>query len=453
MKGKLFSILKYAACCAVFLSVYPVIVLYNAILTPVYSGTACLFQLLLCVAFGFTGYGLSALLSRGKRIPVWLAKLIRLAGVTIPVGFSFVLLQGDTEVFVCSMLVFALSYFVGSIFYFKSYRDIFSHSLYIAVIAINLIVLFILWHFQYPYYPSGFVIVFLLFTVVYGITNNQAHLDFLMERRKHNLKHLPAKIRYYNLGFLSVLFFAVLLCYLARNAIIKAIFMLGEFLKYAVQKVFWLIQFLLSLLHRDSEPIEEASPQSTPAALPGDNSAGASMWWLYVLIAAMVIACIYYYRKQILESFRTIWHKIRDFILQLLHKAPVISSLHDASEYYYDHEEIISADERKKTSKAVYSPSMKQWKRKYKKFDQMTGTKEKFRFGYALVVEWLLMNGVGIKKSDTTIEILQKADACLASSNYAAVTKEYNSIRYGETDLDSQNMKSLYRTLAEIVKK
>ncbi len=78
----------------------------------------------------------------------------------------------------------------------------------------------------------------------------------------------------------------------------------------------------------------------------------------------------------------------------------------------------------------------------------MEDSEAKLRRGYWLMVQWLKLKGVDVRRSDTPLEILRKSEsAAWKEAGSQGVTNEYNGIRYGEKDADLALLSELAETI------
>lgn len=445
MKIKLLSSLKYLACLACFLSLFPLIALANGAFSKSYSSIDCLLQLFYVVIIGFIGYAFSFFFQnkrRKKPVPI---NLLFILTCIIPVGITYYLLHSRGIILsICMLIITLTAYILGGRIYYQGYGNMISNSLFFAVIIINICSIFILWKANKPYSVEQFIGVFLCISALFGLTNNQSNIDFLMQRRQHKFENLPQKIRFYNIKLMLVIFGIILFCFILRNWIVTGIYWILDALREIIRFIFYLINLIASLFQTESldeEPVAEAAQQLLPVEKIENNSFD----WLTLLFIVALIVLLFNKRKQILRFIINAAQKIIGLIKRLLNKSYEIKKPITDNEYYYDNEEFIKPDDilNQKKSKG----DLKQWRKSCKSFYKMNNSTEKFRIGFGLVISGLKLKGIKIDKSQTTNEILEMSRNTIQNESYSIATDGYNSIRYGSFDFEINSMENLIEAL------
>lgn len=456
MKFKLHHFLNCLAVLSVLLFSYPIVSML-LLLTGQRQGIASFLFTVPVILWGFLGYlcrfWLARLTQRGK-LPVPVRKLLTICITVIPL-VSF-LGWNDSILFSVLMGVLcAVAFSLGNYYAPKPFQNIYHPLLFVWGIAINLICLAILWFWSFseycPYQVELFVLVFLIETLFYLLIQNQANIEYLMERRKHRLEYLPQKIRYYNILLLLVVFALILLLFLAKDWIVDLLELLKQAGRQLAAAFLAFLSFLSDLFRSDSVP--PATEQGElGAAPPGSNSAEERYEWLlvFVIIAAVVFLVIY--RKVILNWLGKCFKSFLALLKKLFLKESAFSAFQDQSDYYYDHVEDISSTRKDASeSQEASCSNLRQWKKACKKYFKMKDPVERFRYGYRLANCWLSLKGADLLPSDTTLEILQKGKSYYQNTISDEITENYNQYRYQELPLPPDSLSLMDQLLRSFI--
>lgn len=454
MNNWLIRSLKYLATTALFSLFVPFIALIHFIINKKTDNAGVLFFTAITVAVGFFGYFCSLLVNRFKeKLPLALLNFIQiLVGIVTSAAVAFFWRNGIIFSLVMFIL-YAVAFFCGGNSFTVNYDEILSRKQFGFTIGSNLIASFVMWllnlFFAYPYDLSLLAPPFLLFIIAYYLVLNQSNIDTLMSRRHHKLSQLPQKIRYYNsfltLGVLGI----VVGGYVLRESIAKFLIWVGKLIGEILNLIWKAIEWLMSLMPIGSE-IEIPPPvgNSDENIMLTKEKKGGSYWEIaLILFAILIIYLLYRNRKKILSFIMEKLQLLSALIKCALLKVAVIKQLEQPSEEYVDTIEILKSRDKVRVVKDD-KISLRSWRKAHQKFIHMENSTAKLRFGYHLILDGLTLTGVDIAASDTTLEIMYKADNAVLTLPTA--TNSYNDIRYGDFPLDGTDMRSIENTLENL---
>lgn len=430
------SALKAVGTIGLFCCLYPLIAACMILSTDELKVLKSIILLLMNMIVGTFGFFLQKglyCLQNTKNLNIVARKLIILAFIPPLVAKIFIffpLEQTPSKIFLSAISVTA--YLIGTWCYTAPYKDILSTNIISISVGLNLAVIFILWMLgkerNFSYSLSPFTVIFFMEILIFAVTRNQGNIDYLMERRQHNLSHLPKKIRYYNLSLLCVLAALTGLFYLFREQIIWIMKKILLGIRSGIILFIEFLRYLAELLSSDGELGEEAVQ---PQQGSGDMSAAdnVSLGWIVILILIIVIIAN---RKSICNWLGRKLSRLAAIIKKFFLRSGSIKHYDDKSEYYYDKVYDIPLEQREKSRKASERASMRMLKKEYRTYQKMAVSEEKLRQGYKLLREWLLVSGVKIMPCDTTLEILQKQGEKLDHKALKIATICYNELEYGE---------------------
>lgn len=454
MNNWLIRSLKYLSTVALFSLFVPFITLSHFIINEKSDAAQVLFFTALTVFVGFLGYFSAFLVFHFKeKLPILSLNIIRIVvgiGASAAVAFAF----RDSIAFAIIMFIlYTIAYSCGGNSFTVNYDGILSRKQFNFTIIVNLITCLVMWFiglsFSYPYDLSLLAPPFLLFIVAYYLVLNQSNIDELMNRRHHKLSQLPQKIRYYN-SFLTLGVLAIIVCgYAFRESIAKLLIWLAQLFAAFLRWIWAIIEWLINLMPTGSEiEIPPAVGGADENPLLDKEKKGGSFWQIYVIIIILLILYVLYRnRKEILTFIIEKLQAFSAFIKRALMKVAVIKRLEQPSEEYLDTVETLSSREKPLAVKDD-KISLRRFKKGYQKFLHMESSTEKLRFGYRLILDGLALSGVEIAKSDTTLEIMHKAENAVLALPTA--TQSYNNVRYGDLPLDFEDMKSVQNTLIQL---
>ena len=446
-----FSVMK--GLCALFflLYCYPFFFLINGMTRPEDGAAVSLLETAAMIPPGGIGWLLGIGLGKTKlglvkRNMIRVAMMFPIAAVFFYCCFS---LRG-LWVAVPAAVFSAVFYFMGYMLAYLSYDDIVSGKRYLvlaalygcAILAANLLGI--------PADVPVFILLFAAATVIYLVQANQSNIDYLMARRKHPLSQLPEKIRRYNLFLTGGMVIFLFLLFLLKDWLAAALGWLGELLRKG-------IVYLLSLMDNKTEYTPPSSGNQLPPELEqitqeasGSNPIAQAIF--YIVVSIILVGVIIIYRKEILSAFLGIYRRMKKLLSRILHrKYEAKRVVDDSSEYYIDIEEELLPFEDQSPRRRLASP-LRQWRKEVRRYEKMAGGEEKFRRGYALILKWLIIQKIPIRPADTTLEILDKAQASIPRQEFAPSTEAYNALRYGEREFPPEKLSQVDSLLGSLMK-
>ncbi len=408
----------------------------------------------------YFGYFLSSFCERfreSKRFNL-ISKLVTALGLFIAIGAGFLLLQNGSGIslsapFVCASI---LSGIVGAKFYYTSYGNY--YSVKILGLAVGVFLAFIVYCavlsvVDQVLSESATILIFFGYMVIYLLTKNQSGIDRMMERRKHDLSHLPSKMRRYSLLLTMGIILLILLLFAAKAPITAALTAFFSALRegffFCTRAFFrWLASF-----DDGSSPIGNGSEDTDPLGGIGDLEYTTSGFWniLYVVVIILAIIVFFAYRRQIAEGIAAAYRKLLSFLRRIFAKPQRPASSKGEESYYFDLVETVAPSEQK----PLFSKSgfrFRDWKKLYKKFLSMKDSAEKYRFGYGLLVDYLRLKKVSVSPSDTVPTIEKKAKTLFPEADMTSISSCYSDIRYGNQDDSLSGMSALTRALEKAEK-
>lgn len=336
----------------------------------------------------------------------------------------------------------------------KSYGEILTRYVLMASAGVTAAGILILYGLKSPYSSSLLIWNFFIQAAVCAVSQNQGNLDYLMLRRKHDLSHLPRKVRFYSLMLIAGIMLLVLAAILFRPQLTVLFRLLLSGLKYLLRWIILAILWLLSLSSGSEEPEPDGAGGAGGGMLDGLPPGTSSPWWDYIFGTVMVLLILFlliYYRSSILSALKNFWRRIKEGLRQLFMKAPALQRLvqGEQSEYYADQVEELSPESLLENEEKVFR--LRDWKREVRRFAAKPPSAEKYREGYRLGLLWLRWRGAELQPSDTPQEILAKAKPALSQSDWEAVTDFYQLVRYREDETASpEALTALTETLRKM---
>ena len=295
-----------------------------------------------------------------------------------------------------------------------------------------------------------FAAVELALSVILLLGLNQGNMDELMRRRRHRPEQLPRKIRSYNLRLILVLA-ALLTASLVLYRPIAAGLTAGG---HALMQV---LRALMQWLTRDrgetasAAPVGPEPPKEIENPMAGLGDAKASPFWnylAYVLLAGLAILLIANGPKLFRAAVR-LCRKLAAQISEWLHRAHTRAP-QPGSEEYTDADETVAAAPDDAPEDDAAAENARAWKRSYRQYRAMAPSAERVRRGYRLALQWLALQQVPVRPSDTTLEIARTAADTIDFVPLDDATAEYNAIRYGGATVHLNDPDALDALLARM---
>lgn len=434
-KITLHHILKMLSVVGALCCFYPILALAYLLTTKRLPNGESLLWLAAFVTGGGFGFLLSLLFlrleKRGKTTPA-LRKL--LCGM-IGIGLWLLLWTcNGVSPFILRAVIGSLlliSFFLGTWFVFRDYRDILNELVMILAASANVAVIFLLWALQasadysLEYDYNGFVGVFLLVIILFLIMRNQGNIDYLMERRHHKLSHLPKRIRYYNMALLSGILAILIAVFCLRHQLTQLLLLVKDGLVSIAAAVWRFLMWLASLFASDELAPAEPQEPEMPGGMGDPVQDGMDWTFLFILI---LLAALFCFRKKIWRAFCSLVRKIRQVLLGFFRRTGMERSAQEGSAYYYDRVEDLTSKNLVKESKRF---GRRSFRKAYKAYQTMPRDESRLRFGYRLLMQWFPLAGVSLNTSDTTWDIFEKGSQKLSKEEFAQMTEHYNEVCYG----------------------
>lgn len=290
-----------------------------------------------------------------------------------------------------------------------------------------------------PYIPE-FAVLCIILLLIYWTAQNQRNIDFMMERREHDIRHLPKKIRTFNLCVLAAFFVLALLSLLLSGPILSVLSVFGGFLQKA----------MINCAGTGGEemvstPQETSDPGIGDSMPPADNSFA---WiWAVIVIGILLVFYAPLLWRNIRKGVQTLLRALVSFLRRL--RAPK-QHTSDLNEEYSDTIEILPSGETNGILEQPHASRIRQWKKDVRQFRKMPEGEEKYRRGYALILEGMTLRNLPLLPSDTPREATEKIRSLLITvPQMEAATECYQVIRYAlnTQDTDSTQLNSILHVL------
>ncbi|SCH03523.1 Uncharacterised protein [uncultured Ruminococcus sp.] len=344
-------------------------------------------------------------------------------------------------------MIGAAVFWVSCRLYYREYADILPTMMILAFACINLAAIVVLYSIkEVPDHALDLLApCFLAVLFIYALVRNQANIDQMMQRRRHNLEHLPKKIRYYNSILLIVLSVVILLLFLFRDSIAGAVSWLGKELLRLLLMIAGGIMRLVSMLF--PQQTFEGTITGGELGFAGEEGASGPSFPVELIAILCIVLILFFFRKAIAEKIRLLFQKIK----QLLSKTLTLRKAEHKSEYYEDYVHTLTQAERKQLQeKNDTGNGIRKWRKAYRQYQKTALPSERLTKGYQLFVSWLSLKGVDTLPGDTTWEILQKGKGICPYVEGEELTKVYNLFLYRGDEVASEKIALLDSFLKEL---
>jgi hypothetical protein len=449
MKKLLLPSLKLLACTAAFFTPLPPAAV---LLGLTYGEYGPLWELMaVLLVSGGAGFAYGRLSKR--------ASLRRQAAVRI-IGFLLLLLPltagwllcADYGILygACAAVGAAAMCYVGWQSVARPYGEVFTKNWFLFCVLGSLLGMLVLVCFGRPLPQAQLLCVLGYGTGVYILVRNQSNIDFLMERRRHRMEHLPKRIRYFNLFAAFALVALVFALFLGKDAVIAGVQGGGWLLWHGVRQVLQLLFY-----KQPGESLPETG-ENGPAVTPGlpEAEAGQKVFpveWVYLFFAVAAIVILFCNRRRIGRFLLRSGRRVAELLRRLLRgreRAP----RGDANGYYVDEEETLlpgASEENPGASRR----GVRQWRREYQRFLRMPQGEEALRRGLVLAAWWSTLTKGEVPPGDTAAELLQKIEARTHSPACAPAAEGYNRVRYGALSCREEDYAAMRRALGDMREK
>lgn len=492
----LIEVLRYLSVFAALMVLFPLLLATETYFQAITDTKVICLRFLLIEVCGFIGFFISMLLSamRSKwNLPAPMINMICILLCAVPVLLVFGCCGANFESYrtLCMMVYAAVAYFMGTVFYYRSYGTINTKvtlawlcGLHFLVIAVLLLVSFTYTHnivaadmplddtvklsavqialmdleatarvlsdgFQYDL--SLFVPEFLIYISIFGLVQNQSHIDYLMERRKHKMEDLPKWVRTYNMWLTSAIMAVIAVLFLCKDWIIKGIKWIAATVGFALVKAMgWFGSLFVHEKFEDYYVEESAETVEDFIVAAAEGSQRATMYFSYFLVIMIFVVLIWVMIR--FRVFQKLWRFLKTAGSSLLrqfrdgNKGRERTQLLDQE--YTDSETELDADARK-NKKKENSSAYKQWRQKYKQFLKIKGTDRRYEQGFLLLADYFKLRGVPLIDGDTAAQINAKVikSKKIDSNVGDHITEGYHLLCYAEKDCTAEKMNILEQAL------
>jgi len=403
----------------------------------------------LCTAVFFLGLGTSVFLQSRKKLRriSWLPDLLCYLIGIIPavIGSYCGLYLGAASLIRTSLgVVVFFAWLIGTRAQGKGYYQVLTRNSYLFYIDFSVIAAIIYWFCRISFPFLALTLPFLFLTAIYGAAQNQHHLEYLMERRGHDFSQLPAKIRRYSLGILTVIMGVIFLLLIFRHGIAAFFTWILELLRTVGS---WL--FLLVFTTEPSDSITNNPSQSDVSGGALEQNFTSPLWNLFslIMLAAAIYIFIRYGKrmwKWAVRFCKGLWQYLMNLIT---HGHGQNAFLHN-SEYYVDKDISLEGNEELEENPLNGKQLHKKWRREKRKFLKMPDGPEKVKLGYELAAAGMRLKNIPLSPGDTPLEISHKAKPNLHTS-LLTPAQTYNTLCYGQKNTDCTSSCELLKAALE----
>lgn len=450
-KLTLHHVLKWVAIIGSLCGVYPILAAAYAFSTKNLPNRETVIWLVIFLVIGGFGYTLSGILTsleQREKIQAPIRKLIcSIAAIGLFVLLWKRMAEATVAIQITTTLLGIFCFLMGTWYVFRDYRDILGEHTLLVSGALNLFLIFLLWCLRledsYTYNYQSLIGVFLVSIVCFFIVKNQGNIDHLMERRHHDLSHLPKKIRYYNLALLAGILTVLITAFALRNQLAILLGHVKDWFFAFIAAVIRFVGWLVSLLVNDEPATPEPMEPDTPGMMPGQ--AGDQRDWTFLLVLIILIALVLL-RKPIWRAICSAWNRVRNLFLSFWRRSGKAALNPTGNAYYDDHIEELTHTVKTKEEKKW---TKRRFRKEYKAYQSMPQNEQKLYFGYRLIQQWLVWSGHELLPSDTTWRICEKGSNQLASPQLSMATDDYNEVYYGERTCTEEDLRKIDAVLQE----
>lgn len=459
MPSKFRIIMKLIAVAGSYLLLYPAAALY-AVLMDGEQGTNSLVYWAVFLAVGAVSYAIAYGLQRLEQknkcsthlkngLYLGMILLALVLGIVFSPGSGFfrriltgIFMEISTQ---CSISLLS-----------KDYKEFANGRAVTIGAGVNVAVVLMLWMLRrtwgWEFRSDYFAYFYLAMLLCYLLLRNQANLDYMLERRRHKLEHLPQKVRWYNMFLALVLFLVVALGFCFRSQLADGIRWLGSLVLAGIRGIARFFSWLASLFPQQEQSASgmEQGEMDLSGLLSDETKQGLPTEFYLFLMLAAAVAVIVWKRREILDLLRRLAAKAAGLLQRWLNRTGVSHEQDRVNEYYSDRELELSSEEIRAMGHRRDSDSWRRWKQAYRRYCRQPAGEKKFREGYRLCLRWLKLKGEPILPSDTTLEILQKGETLTENTNCRQITQVYNQFRYREDPLGREDFQQLDQLLEHL---
>ncbi len=491
----LITVLRYLSVFAALMVFFPCILGTETYFQAFTDTKVVLLRFLLIEGCGFFGFFISMVLSaiqEKRKVPAPVINIICILLCAAPI-FTVYAITGPISASyrtLCMMAFAAMAYFMGSVYYYRPYGMINTKAtlawlcgLHFLVIVIMLMLSFTYTHNLVPadmpipegvqlseaqialmdtaaterilsvgftYDLSMFVPEFLIYISIFGLTINQSHIDFLMERRKHKMEDLPKWVRSYNVWLTSSIMAVIGILFLCKEYIIAGIKWIAKMTGFLIVKLWnW---FGSLFVHEEFEEFYVPEAAETVEDFEVAVSQGgqrSTMIFSYFIVMMAIVAAIYFLCKY--RVFQKIWAFLKTTGMTLLHRFKEGNGSYKPKmieQEFVDSESELDANTRKNRKKDGGS-AFKQWRKAYKEFLKIKEQSARYEQGFLLLTDYFKLRGVPLQTGDTALQVEQKAlkGKKIDQSVSNDITEGYHLLCYAEKGCDDSKLSVLEKAL------
>ena len=403
---------------------------------------------LLCSGVFFLGLAISIFLQKRKKLrriswlPDFLCYLLGIIPAAIG-SYCGLYLEAPALIRTVLGLVVFFAWLVGTRVQGKGYYQILTRNSYLFYINFSVAAAVIYWFCRLAFPFLAITLPFLFLTAIYGAAQNQHNLEYLMERRGHDFSQLPAKIRRYSLGILTVIMGAIFLLLIFRHGI-------AAFFNWVLELIRTVGSWLFLLFFTDEKPetISDIPQTEVPDGV-AEQGFTFLLWNLFTLI--LLAAAVYFlirYGRRIWKWAVSFCKGLWQYLMNLITHDHGQNAFLRNSKYYVDKDIALEGNEELEENTLNGKQLHKKWRREKRKFLKMPDGPEKIKLGYELAAAGMRLKNIPLSPGDTPLEISHKAETSLHTS-LLTPAQTYNAFCYGEKNTDCASSCELLKTALE----
>lgn len=400
--------------------------------------------LLPCMAAGFLSFFLSRSLysplrRRRRPLPVILRVTARFFPGALLAGIAAVLLYrlaAPGLLLVSLPLLLLLCWVGGALLQGRPYHQIYRQQDLMVQVILHFLALIIMLLAGIPCRAEPLIVSLLTAAFFYGLSANQGNLDYLMERRGHDLSHLPPKIRRYNVRLLVILYAVIVLLLCGKDA-------LAQLVRWVIAGLYVAVSFLAGLLARlfsgGDVPVEGGGPSDFSDLPAGEPDSGNWFAQVFTVILALVLLAVFLrYLPRMLRLLSAKIRALAERIRRFFHRETPISGPRGEENGEYTDVETDLQQEKAPEPEGEAALSQRRAQRRFrsrvKAFDRMEPGAEKEREGYRLLLCGMKLRHIPVSQSDTPLQTAARVQEVLSSmsTDWADNARIYSEVRYGE---------------------
>lgn len=463
-------LMKGAAFLAVLLLFFPFVSLTDLVINRSLTGFSAVWHLGLIGCAGALGAFVSWTLARSKKQlrQISVILLLVLPGTLLAALYIFFL--GFNLQSVSIVLFAALGYLAGVLLVGREFDEMLGSWVFYTGLIGYPASMALIWlyakAFEAPYETGFLVAFFIAFFFLYAVVANQTNLNRMMDRRRYTHASLPKNIRIYNVVLVSVGFVFVLLGLVFKKQVQFLVQLLWEVIKGFGALLVFLWRGFLSLLEvkgmDDILPIPPDGPDQVQIMMRSviEGKYPLISQIIITLLIFVILWVLYALRFQFLRFFRFVFYGAARFFKRIFKQILGKNSLGEDGaisrefEYYSDTLEDLDNTAGKLLPGEEQTRSFQEWRHVCRRFLRRAAlAKDKpLEEGYRLILKWLTLYEVPIKPSDTTLEILKKAQQRVSIESLSDTTHAYNDYSYGGEVVDPDDWAVVAQTLTSMIK-